>query len=447
MSKFNASISVTELLTKTLENCAKELASRCIMECASRRGFDGSEEIKLLGLENLSLIKKQMAKKSVSKEIKSNKSVFPLPFIASSVDFHKCHGLAYNRGLFTQCQKAQMGNSSFCKGCQTECDNSAIGYPKCGTVHQRLSSGLYAFKDTTGRSPVSYAKILEKLKLTIEQAVEEAGKNSLEIDNDHFVVADKPKKEKKEKKERGRPKKAQGIVEAADVTDLFAKLTAEEIVEEVVVEEEDKKPKSKLTDEEKAVKKAALEEERAVKKAEREAKLAEEKAEKEAKRKEELEQKKAEREAKIAQEKAEREAKRLQEKAEKEEKKAAEKAAKELAKQEKGTKKADKAPIVAPAVPVAPVVEPAVPVAPVVAPAAPAATGKVSVSRITIDGKVYLKSSSNMLYDLNKQEAGIYDPETKTIKPLPKNEDDEEEVEDEYDGSSDEESEDEEDDN
>ena len=410
MSKFNASISVTELLTKTLENCAKELASRCIMECASRRGFDGSEEIKLLGLENLSLIKKQMAKKSVSKEIKSNKSVFPLPFIASSVDFHKCHGLAYNRGLFTQCQKAQMGNSSFCKGCQTECDNSASGYPKCGTVHQRLSSGLYAFKDTTGRSPVSYAKILEKLKLTIEQAVEEAGKNSLEIDNDHFVVADKPKKEKKEKKERGRPKKAQGIVEAADVTDLFAKLTAEEIVEEVVVEEEDKKPKSKLTDEEKAVKKAALEEERAVKK-------------------------------------AEREAKRLQEKAEKEEKKAAEKAAKELAKQEKGTKKADKAPIVAPAVPVAPVVEPAVPVAPVVAPAAPAATGKVSVSRITIDGKVYLKSSSNMLYDLNKQEAGIYDPETKTIKPLPKNEDDEEEVEDEYDGSSDEESEDEEDDN
>ncbi len=67
MSQFNASIAVTELLMKTLENCAKDLASRCISEAASRHGFDASEEIRVLGLENLTLIRKQMAKKSVSK--------------------------------------------------------------------------------------------------------------------------------------------------------------------------------------------------------------------------------------------------------------------------------------------------------------------------------------------------------------------------------------------
>ena len=61
--QFNASVVITELLAKTLENCAKELASRCIKECALRHGFDASEEIRVLGLENLALLRKQMAKK------------------------------------------------------------------------------------------------------------------------------------------------------------------------------------------------------------------------------------------------------------------------------------------------------------------------------------------------------------------------------------------------
>ena len=114
--QFNASIVITELLSKTLENCARELASRCIRECALRHGFDGELEIRLLGLENVSLIKKQMSKKSgpnavkVSKGVSKgvsrvNKSTFPLPFLSSNVDLTKCHGLAYNRGLFTQCSK------------------------------------------------------------------------------------------------------------------------------------------------------------------------------------------------------------------------------------------------------------------------------------------------------------------------------------------------------
>ena len=67
MSEFNASIQVTELLMKTLENVAKDLASRCISEVASRHGLNAEEEIRALGLENLSLIRKQMAKKSASK--------------------------------------------------------------------------------------------------------------------------------------------------------------------------------------------------------------------------------------------------------------------------------------------------------------------------------------------------------------------------------------------
>ena len=53
---FNATVSVTELLTKTLENVSKELASRCIAECGLKYGFDASETIRALGLENLTLL-------------------------------------------------------------------------------------------------------------------------------------------------------------------------------------------------------------------------------------------------------------------------------------------------------------------------------------------------------------------------------------------------------
>jgi hypothetical protein len=50
------------------------------------------------------------------------------------------------------------------------------------------------------------------------------------------------------------------------------------------------------------------------------------------------------------------------------------------------------------------------------------------VKRITIDGKQYLKTPENLLYDPEtKEEMGIYDPDTNTIKELP--EDSDEEVE------------------
>ena len=119
MEMFNASISVTDLLMKTLENCAKNLAMRCISEAASRHGFDASEEIRVLGLENLTLIRKQMAKKSVGKGdkkprervAKEKKYVFPMPFVPEEIDIDGCQGLAYNRGLFTQCSKKRMENS------------------------------------------------------------------------------------------------------------------------------------------------------------------------------------------------------------------------------------------------------------------------------------------------------------------------------------------------
>ena len=45
-----------------------------------------------------------------------------------------------------------------------------------------------------------------------------------------------------------------------------------------------------------------------------------------------------------------------------------------------------------------------------------------------IAGIAYLKSSNNILYDAeSKEEVGLWDPESKTIKELPEEEEEEEE--------------------
>jgi hypothetical protein len=62
---------------------------------------------------------------------------------------------------------------------------------------------------------------------------------------------------------------------------------------------------------------------------------------------------------------------------------------------------------------------------------------KVQVTRIQINGKKYLKSSSNILYDPDTHtEVGIWNPETKTIEELP-DDDDEDDDEDEEEVSKD----------
>jgi chemotaxis protein histidine kinase CheA len=417
MESFNASISVTELLTKTLENVAKELASRCIEECGRRHGFDAVEEIRALGLENLSLIKKQMTKKSGSKKEakaekapKAKKLSFPLPFIASEVSESGCQGLSYNRGLFTQCTKNRMENGVFCNHCQEEADKNASGTPICGTVQQRLSCGLYEFKDSKGRSPVSYLKILEKLSISVEQA-QETGKM---IDAEHFAEIVKVSKV-----HRGRPKKQSATIVAEHVNDLFTQLTpdAEEEIVMEIAEAPKKVTKKVISEEEKEAKKAALEKEREAKRQEREAQRAAEKEQKRQEKEAKLAQEKAEKEAKLAKEKAEKEAKLAEEKAEKEQKRQQEKEEKEAKKAAKGATKKVKEVTAEPVAKATPVPTPA--------------PTKVTVSRITIDGVEYLKSATNILYDTKtKEEVGLYDPITKTIQELP--EEEEEEVESDY---------------
>ena len=51
---------------------------------------------------------------------------------------------------------------------------------------------------------------------------------------------------------------------------------------------------------------------------------------------------------------------------------------------------------------------------------------KITVTRVTIDGQIYLKSTAGILYNADtKEEVGLHDAETNTIKPLPEDGDEE----------------------
>jgi len=373
------------MLISGLSRSMKEVAKELIKDCCLRNNLNVEDELRIV--ENLKIVEKQSKKEKKSKNPKKESKI-PMPFSKSSIKEDGCCGLSYNHGLFTQCVGNKMENSSYCCSCQSEAEKNTSGEPNNGTVSSRLEKELYEFKDPKGRKAISYLKVLEKLKLTKESALTEANRLNIEINEAHLTELVKEKKIT-----RGRPKKSRKIVEAENVTDLFAKLTADVSEEIPTVEEEGNlKKKAKLSDEEKEAKKAKLA-------AEKEAKKADLAAEKEAK--------KAELEAKKQQAKKEREEKRNQEKAEK-----------AAAKKTTAKKQAKKS---------KPVVEEVKPVVEEVK-----TPEKVTVTRATINGKQYLKSSNNILYDPEtKEEVGLWDPESKTIQDLPDDEEEEEEYEEE----------------
>ena len=504
---------------------------KCVAEvvevCASMYNFSASECLNVLLQKPMSKPKPKSAKSA--KAPKSEKSVksIPLPFMREHVNESGCQGITFNHGLFTQCRN-ERSDELMCSTCLET---------NCGTVEARLSAD---FKDPKGRKPTSYIAVLRKLKLTQEQAMEEAGKHQIELNDSHFVeqvkevkvkavkepkvkvvkekvikekvvkevkekavkektvkepkpvkekVVKEPKvKEVKEVKEKvvkekvGRPKSTKKAIETVTVEDLFASLVAEELsdnedqqevttvpvaveVVEVQVEVQSKEQKKaesaaersereqmkaaeteqkkyeaelkKATDKEnKAAAAALLKEAKAAAAAELAA-VAEaakkDKEEKAAAAKKEKEEKaaaaatakeekaaalalaKQEKEAALALAKQEKEAALALAKKEKEEKAAAAALIKEA--------KAGKGKTVVTAVAEPVVVE--------------AVATKVTVKRTVIEGKEYLKSSTNMIYDPEtKDEVGIWNPKTETIDELPEESDDEE-VEDEYESDSD----------
>ena len=110
------------------------------------------------------------------------------------------------------------------------------GLPDYGNIQNRASkyNKNETFVDPSGKSPIAFAKIMKKLKLTEEQVREEALIQGVKIDPRHFELETKksgrpkqvkPEKDEKVVKAKGRPKKSKKVLElAGEEEDLFASL-------------------------------------------------------------------------------------------------------------------------------------------------------------------------------------------------------------------------------
>ena len=371
---------------------------KVIEECGKMYNFDVEDALRALKIEKVS------SKVEASKKLKLS---FPMPF-GGVKNENCCNGIVKNHGLYTQCEKKPMlvkegeVKSCFCKGCQEE---------PYGNIDDRVSKGLFEFKDPKGKSPKRYTEVLKKLKIAKETVEEETKRLNLTINAVHFeevveenVKRGRPKAEKKVKEttgKKGRPKKEKKTVEVSEdlEEDLFASLIAKaqsqpldqplekvepNSQENVIVEEVNEVLAEPLPKVEKKAKKVDP-----AKEAEKQ-KKAEEKAAKEA-AKEAEKQKKAE-------EKAAKEAEKL--------KKAEEKAAKEATKESKKKSKDLAKPL--------PTVE--------------KEEEADVVKKIEFGGKSYYKSNKNgVIYNMEQEVVGKWNAETNDIDF------EEEEEEEEYD--------------
>ncbi len=414
-SSMSMSMSIKESCLKSVTTLYKDAMRQAVMSCSEQYGFNGEEALMRLGVDSVTIsLKKVEGKKTGMKKATIMKPSFALPFTTCNPSL--CNGLKPNHGLYTQCQGSPVDGKSFCKGCVKQCEKNGTEKPDNGTIEDRVKND---FKGPKGDAPKHYTAVMKKLKLTTQQVLDEASKFGIEIAEEHFIVPEgktkrgRPSKKEKsddesassEPKKRGRPKKAIKDVKPEETEDLFANL-----VSNVVVEEEDagetsslsgsetsnKPKKSKLTDTEKAAAKEAKDAEKAAAKA---AKDAEKLAAKEAKEAEKAAAK-AEKEAL----KKEKDAKKAELEKEKADKKAALEA-KKSAPEAKGKKESSKKE----------------------AKAKPEAPAVLKVKKFDYKGTKYLKSGNGVVYNMEQDEVGVWNDETKEIEFKEADEEEEEE--------------------
>jgi hypothetical protein len=303
---------------KKMSKSIVEFSKNLVRSLGEMYNFDSEEAIVKMNLDVIDVKK--------SKNVKEIKSKYPLPF-NNKKNENCCNGLRQNHGLYTQCESKKCNDSDYCKKCSKESLKNDSGKPDYGSIDDRLNAGLYDFRDPKGKMPISYKKLMLKLKFSREDVEEEAKRLNIEIDPIHFEYTEEPKRgrpksEKKEKDvnsvssgKKGRPKKENKAVEiVGDVAyeDIFASLVenvnanevsdvAVEVSNDVVnSDEKSEKDAKKLEKDAKKLEKDAKKAEKDAKKAEKDAKKLEKdakKAEKDAK-KLEKDAKKAEKETK-----------------------------------------------------------------------------------------------------------------------------------------------------
>ena len=242
---FDASIAINNATKKAATSIATDFSIAVVHQLASKYDFDAEQAIRDLGISDLTI--KTMAKKA-PKTPKEPKAKWDTPSVIlpwCGMPFMKkgfCQGLRLNHGLHSQCtMQAKFGN--MCLTCHKQCEKNPSGKPTYGDVTDRALVGILDYRDPkSNKLTVPYANVMDKLKITPEQARDEALRFGLVIPDEHFVVKKaqrgRPKRpasavdsdgesSPKPKAKRGRPKKAKKVIESATGEDLIASLVAQ----------------------------------------------------------------------------------------------------------------------------------------------------------------------------------------------------------------------------
>ena len=381
--------------------------------------------------------------------------VIPLPYSGVVVEGN-CSCVKKNRGLYTQCGSVKEVGE-MCRRCEGEVKRKGAIF---GTMKERSLVGIMEYKDSKGNGPVSYLKVMKKLKLSREEVEGEALRRGVVIDAVHFEEGKSKRgrpslevKEVKEVKGKGRPSKSKKVLELEDETvDLFANMVKAALEEkeaevmtdlkeaavvevvtdlketevmtdlketEVVVNDKEEKESQKLKEKETKLKEKEEKESQKLKeKEEKEAQKLKEKEEKESQKLKEKEEK----EAQKLKEKEEKEAQKLKEKEEKEVAKLKEKEAQKLKeKEEKEVAKLKEKEAKDEAKDFAPLLQ------------------KVDLQKVEVEeedsvtefeyeGKKYLRSViDGTVYDMDEEEIGKWDKVLKKIVLSDNNSEEEEE--------------------
>lgn len=200
------------------------------------------------------------------KSLKESRQLFP--FVSSLVSNMCCQGLAYNKGLFTQCPKLKHESGLFCKGCKREIEKS--GRLVCGTVSERMNNE-FEYVDGKGRKQVPFMKVAERVCSAEElEKIRERGVE-LGVNMLHFQSVEK----KSAGPGRGRrPKKSAESSAAAvvppslqnpsDIAEESSAVAEEATVDDVFGDEEDDEEEEEEEDEDEEVARALEEEKKRV---------------------------------------------------------------------------------------------------------------------------------------------------------------------------------------
>ncbi len=229
-------------MEEAMKSLESEVTEWVVMRLAERYSFDASEALKSLDVEP----SRERTEKRKERIIPS----IPLPF-CGVVNEEWCRGVRLNHGLHTQCtQSPGRGAHQLCKTCAGQAAKNGTERPTYGLIEERLqhvnSGAEYnTWRDPSGKLVTPYSKIMKKLGITRSDAEAEALKLGWTIPEQHFVVtersAGRPKKSTATSdtesengetvqsgitKRRGRPRKKRVVESGSAGDDLIAQLLA-----------------------------------------------------------------------------------------------------------------------------------------------------------------------------------------------------------------------------